>query len=265
MTERILATDADKALARSTEFDGYYVTPDGHVWSARRWNEVSWLRMTPQRNKRGYRTVVFKTSEGPRGRAVGAVIAKAFHGEAPSPEHWVHRLNGDRADDRAENLKWASYSEISLDRKRPLPPHGTHRRYATYKCHCEICRDAAKKRGIESRRRQKERCVSVPPAEQITAMRKHHLKRSYDLTPEEYWSLFLSEDGACWICQRTQKKWLAVDHDHKTGKIRGLLCSQCNSVLGWVEAVGLENIQKWISDEHNTRVLDILGITKTAA
>ena len=42
-----------------------------------------------------------------------------------------------------------------------------------------------------------------------------------------------AQGGLCAICGRKQpEKWLAVDHDHETGVIRGLLCSRCNSGLG---------------------------------
>lgn len=51
-------------------------------------------------------------------------------------------------------------------------------------------------------------------------------------TPEEYELLLKYQDGKCGICRakpRTRK--LAVDHDHVTGNIRGLLCSRCNHDL----------------------------------
>ena len=60
-----------------------------------------------------------------------------------------------------------------------------------------------------------------------------NLKRTYGISLEEYESLLESQDNVCKIC-KTEKigKHLAVDHDHKTGKIRGILCENCNRGLG---------------------------------
>ena len=55
----------------------------------------------------------------------------------------------------------------------------------------------------------------------------------YGLTPEQYWALYEAQGGVCYICERATGKVrrLAVDHDHATGYVRGLLCKPCNSVL----------------------------------
>lgn len=62
-----------------------------------------------------------------------------------------------------------------------------------------------------------------------------HLKRKYGITLKEYKEILLSQDNRCSICNRHKddfKIHLAVDHNHTTGKVRGLLCSNCNNVLG---------------------------------
>lgn len=62
------------------------------------------------------------------------------------------------------------------------------------------------------------------------------LKRIFNITVEEYNKMFKEQEGKCKICGIDQTKLkikLTVDHDHKTGKIRGLLCHKCNSVLGY--------------------------------
>ncbi len=68
--------------------------------------------------------------------------------------------------------------------------------------------------------------------------RKHYaLKEKYDLSLEEYNQMLSDQGGCCKICNRHSslfKKALNVDHCHKTGKIRGLLCKDCNLLLGKV-------------------------------
>ncbi len=63
------------------------------------------------------------------------------------------------------------------------------------------------------------------------------LKLRYGITPKQYFELLASQGGCCAICgqpesakhNKTQKiQKLAVDHCHVTGKVRGLLCQDCN-------------------------------------
>jgi hypothetical protein len=65
------------------------------------------------------------------------------------------------------------------------------------------------------------------------------LRDSFGITLEEYNSMLDAQSGVCAICNQAEThkrngklKALAVDHDHKTGKIRGLLCSDCNTGIG---------------------------------
>lgn len=61
---------------------------------------------------------------------------------------------------------------------------------------------------------------------------KHHhdMVRKYGITAEQYEQLLEWQGGRCAICgNRPRKKRLAVDHDHRTGEVRGLLCATfCN-------------------------------------
>jgi hypothetical protein len=59
-------------------------------------------------------------------------------------------------------------------------------------------------------------------------------KNKYGLTKEQYLELFVKQDNKCSICKEEFREELKamVDHDHLTNKIRGLLCSKCNSGLG---------------------------------
>jgi Recombination endonuclease VII. len=58
------------------------------------------------------------------------------------------------------------------------------------------------------------------------------------MTSDAYDMLLLSQEGKCKICARPEPvsgRRLAVDHDHQTGEVRGLLCTKCNTTVGWVE------------------------------
>jgi hypothetical protein len=62
--------------------------------------------------------------------------------------------------------------------------------------------------------------------------RDRHYKRTYGITLEQYQSMFYEQNGKCAICKKSSDKRLVVDHSHETGKVRGLLCSNCNTALG---------------------------------
>jgi dCMP deaminase len=61
---------------------------------------------------------------------------------------------------------------------------------------------------------------------------KNHLKRTYDLSKEEYDFMLKKQGNKCAICSRSNEKRLSVDHDHITNEIRGLLCTSCNRAIG---------------------------------
>lgn len=60
-------------------------------------------------------------------------------------------------------------------------------------------------------------------------------KSKYKLDEEEYKQLFIAQDNTCLICDKkfSDQNKAHVDHDHITGKVRGLLCTHCNSLLGF--------------------------------
>lgn len=68
--------------------------------------------------------------------------------------------------------------------------------------------------------------------------RAWQLQDRYGITQEQYDAMHAAQGGVCAICGkppkggRTSSKNLHVDHDHATGKIRGLLCNDCNPGLG---------------------------------
>ncbi len=101
---------------------------------------------------------------------------------------------------------------------------------------CKVCcrQHAAEwsKRNPE-RKRATNRAVALKHAERI---REANLQRRFGLSLEEYNALLTKQGGACAICgdkigDRARKR-LFVDHNHETGTVRGLLCSQCNNGIG---------------------------------
>lgn len=56
--------------------------------------------------------------------------------------------------------------------------------------------------------------------------------KKYGITPELYLSMVEEQKGLCLICKQSSESKLNVDHDHETGKVRGLLCGPCNNGLG---------------------------------
>lgn len=54
----------------------------------------------------------------------------------------------------------------------------------------------------------------------------------YNITPEEYGTMFQAQGGRCAICGQTPERTLHIDHDHHTNKVRGLLCMRCNTAIG---------------------------------
>jgi hypothetical protein len=86
------------------------------------------------------------------------------------------------------------------------------------------------------------------------------IEKKFGLTREQYLDILRSQDGACFICQRTPavirpRRNLAVDHCHKTGRIRGLLCYACNHrLLGYLIKDDVEKAKRLL--KYLTRKTD---------
>lgn len=63
--------------------------------------------------------------------------------------------------------------------------------------------------------------------------------KKYGLTLEQYMALHAAQGGKCKICRSEEtsrrRSRLCVDHCHKTGRVRGLLCSVCNRAIGYLK------------------------------
>ena len=74
----------------------------------------------------------------------------------------------------------------------------------------------------------------------LTLERDKQYKVRYKISLDDYNKMLEEQNYQCKICSSEKAghkgQCFAVDHDHNTGKVRGLLCIKCNSRLGWFEA-----------------------------
>lgn len=69
--------------------------------------------------------------------------------------------------------------------------------------------------------------------------RADNLRRKFGLSPTQYDEMLAAQDGTCAICKELPPgRRLAVDHNHASGAVRGLLCDRCNFALAMVEREG---------------------------
>jgi len=107
---------------------------------------------------------------------------------------------------------------------------------------CSIC--GGDKEGTVNRycakceRDYKKKKREKDPAGVLRKERGYFFKRTYGITLDEYDELLAKQRGVCDCCKEAPRntnqkdKHLYVDHDHATGKVRGLLCHRCNIMLG---------------------------------
>lgn len=86
---------------------------------------------------------------------------------------------------------------------------------------CKQCRNAS------HRKRYKENREAI-----LARNTARKLMKKYGLTVEQWNAMYEAQDGRCAICKRVPKRKLNVDHCHDSGRVRGLLCGDCNRALG---------------------------------
>ncbi len=89
----------------------------------------------------------------------------------------------------------------------------------------------------ERRREIEKKCIRKNPERYKMLNLDSTLVRKYGISLEEYLALLETQEDKCKICRKTcaTGRRLAVDHCHRTNKIRGLLCSRCNTSIGQFE------------------------------
>lgn len=107
-----------------------------------------------------------------------------------------------------------------------------------WRAHVNFSMDKSSKDGFQSRcktcqKEDRDDYYKSYPEKRYYYRRKSQYKLQYGITLDDYDKMFELQTGRCKICNRTQpNKRLAVDHDHKTNKVRGLLCDSCNRAIG---------------------------------
>ena len=101
---------------------------------------------------------------------------------------------------------------------------------------CSTCKDCEKQRDTkrdrkEYRKQQRiEKGISPRVFRNFTSSYDCHLWNTYGIREEDYKKMLYNQKCKCKICEKDAK--LVVDHCHGTGKIRGLICENCNKGLG---------------------------------
>ena len=93
---------------------------------------------------------------------------------------------------------------------------------------CRLCQQ------IKQTEYQKAKRAADPEGE-AKKQREAQIKYKYGITPDQYEEIFESQDYKCAICgteECASGKSFSIDHDHKTGEVRGILCMDCNVSLG---------------------------------
>jgi len=106
-----------------------------------------------------------------------------------------------------------------------------------YECECKSCggthlRNAKHlKQGVRSRDCDNYRSWNWTGLDRWDAI----VRRTYGITLEDYEKMLEEQCGGCKICGKTEEqegRRLAIDHCHSSGKVRGILCSNCNQAIG---------------------------------
>ena len=82
-------------------------------------------------------------------------------------------------------------------------------------------------------------CITCRDRVSQERSRDNHLRRLYGFSEAEYNEMYLRQNGTCAICCKVpevtgKNSRLHVDHNHRTGKVRGLLCYGCNIAMGFI-------------------------------
>ena len=144
-----------------------------------------------------------------------------------------------RKKDKAKSRAYyaANKDEINADRRRKRREGDGSETAARRK---RYAADPEKRRKARARARRYRRVYKAEIAERRRLHRKQHpelwrkkhIRYTYGLSWEEYQAMLARQGGVCAMCKRKSNRPLCIDHCHKTGMIRGILCNRCNLTIG---------------------------------
>ncbi len=106
---------------------------------------------------------------------------------------------------------------------------------------CLVCISLRNKKRYKQYSVQYKKKANIYRLKNPLRVHEYQLKRKFGITIKQYEDMFKNQKGACAICGGVEKtkhnitkeiRRLSIDHSHKTGKVRGLLCNACNTGLG---------------------------------
>jgi hypothetical protein len=145
-------------------------------------------------------------------------------------------------------LQWRKFYAKNRDRRlkemsekykmNPEPIKASARKYRAKNL------NACRARSMEYHRKNRPRL--------LLAMKEASLKRLYGMSLGDFNKMKATQKLRCAICSK--KRRLNVDHDHETGKVRGLLCFTCNTHLGWFDKLS-HKITAYVSVAANISLM----------
>jgi hypothetical protein len=156
---------------------------------------------------------------------------------ARSRRYYAAHLETERKRNRKTIARWRRAHPIKARRAyrkwRAAHPYATRSEISKQFDRDRGARYRATPKGIASEKRKR---TGVRRKKRKVVQRAHMLKHRYGMAPGDYNELLKKQNGHCAFCPQTpeQERYgvLAVDHDHKTKRVRGLLCMACNQALG---------------------------------
>jgi len=144
---------------------------------------------------------------------------------------WVLQYNLKNKEHRKEYNKEYSIKYRQEHKERIAAQHKLY--YEKNKEQILASEKKSRQKNIEHYREFRRQYHQKNKARRNLNIKKCNLKRKYNLTPEEVDAMLSGQSFSCLICHgdlRILKRH--IDHNHKTGKVRGILCSNCNKGIG---------------------------------